>query len=233
MINHGYRHTLKKITKRKKYYHRAKLTQNPFHWHKFKTLRNEVVSLIRTAKQNYFQKLAISLKSETLTSKDWWKLLKNFISPADKQTIPPLFNPVTYKVVFDSFSKAKILNEFFSAQASIINQNTEFPRNLCQSPRNKLEICCISPQDVEDALRSLKTNKASGPDGINNRILRETASVLKHPLCSLFNQSLQCSTAPLMWKDANVCAVFKKGDPSLPNEQLPTNIFTLLYRKGT
>jgi hypothetical protein len=52
----------RKITKRKKYYHRVKFTHNPLHWHKFKTLGNGVVSLIRTAKQNYFQNMADSLK---------------------------------------------------------------------------------------------------------------------------------------------------------------------------
>ena len=44
----------------------------------------------------------------------------------------------------------------------------------------------VSSDEVEFVLKALPIGKSTGPDGINNCILRE----FSHELCSLFNQSL-------------------------------------------
>ena len=44
--------------------------------------------------------------------------------------------------------------------------------------------------EVLDVLKTFKLGKASGPDGINDRILIEAAGQLAPHLCDLFNQSL-------------------------------------------
>ena len=56
--------------------------------------------------------------------------------------------------------------------------------------------------------------KASGTDGLSNRVLRELSKELSVPYCSLFNQSLRVGTVPSAYKEANVCPVPKAGDPS-------------------
>ena len=40
-------------------------------------------------------------------------------------------------------------------------------------------------------LKSLPLGKAAGPDGLNNRILREPARELSEPLCCLFHRYLE------------------------------------------
>ncbi|XP_053380636.1 uncharacterized protein LOC128548935 [Mercenaria mercenaria] len=182
-----------KIRKRKKLYRKAKHSQQPLHWRKFRQIRNEIVSLIRSAKQDHFNKISDSLKSDTNSQTNWWKLIKGLLSPNEKQTIPALKHEQTNELVFDPQSKSNLLNEFFCGQSSLDIANKELPHNYYKEPTNKLLTISISPQDVEDALITLKTNKATGPDDINNRILKETASAIKYPLCSLFNHSLQRS----------------------------------------
>ncbi|MEW8547336.1 MAG: endonuclease/exonuclease/phosphatase family protein, partial [Candidatus Thiodiazotropha sp.] len=78
------------IRKRKRAYRRAKRTNLTSHWSKFKRLRNNVVSMIRDAKTNYYDKIADKLKSDTLSAKDWWSTLKTVISPNSKTSIPAL-----------------------------------------------------------------------------------------------------------------------------------------------
>ena len=58
--------------------------------------------------------------------------------------------------------------------------------------------------------------KASEPNGINNRILKELAIEISLPLCTLFNLSLQTSTVPESDKEGNVCSILNKDEPSLP-----------------
>ena len=43
------------------------------------------------------------------------------------------------------------------------------------------------------------------------QILRELATELSYPFCSLFNQSLQMGTFPDSWKLSNVCPMPKKA----------------------
>ena len=72
----------------------------------------------------------------------------------------------------------------------------------------------LSPSEVESVLKILPVAKASGPDGLSNRILRELSKELSLPYCSLFNQSLRIGIIPSCCNEANVCPVPKKGDLS-------------------
>ncbi|MEW8247643.1 MAG: reverse transcriptase family protein, partial [Candidatus Thiodiazotropha endolucinida] len=79
---------------------------------------------------------------------------------------------------------------------------------------NQLSILQTNPYEVQLMLETLKTGKASGPDTINNYILKNCAHELSPPLAELFNASLRSATVPILWKEANVTPVYKKDDPS-------------------
>ena len=70
-------------------------------------------------------------------------------------------------------------------------------------------------------LRSLKTNKASGPDGIPPRFLKEFADELAPVLCRLFRLIPISCTYPSSWKHALVQPVPRKGDRSNPSNYRP------------
>ena len=70
-------------------------------------------------------------------------------------------------------------------------------------------------------LRSLKTDKASGPDGILSRFLKEFADELAPVLCRLFRLILISCTYPSSWKHALAQPVPKKGDRSNPCNYRP------------
>ena len=61
----------RKISKRKGYYRRAKRTNSDQHWLKFIRLRHEVISSIRSAKKDYFDRMALKLKPGNLNPRDW------------------------------------------------------------------------------------------------------------------------------------------------------------------
>ena len=78
-----------------------------------------------------------------------------------------------------------------------------------------LDSIVLSPLEVGSVLKMLTTGKASGPDGLKNRVLKELANEISEPFCSLFNYSLRTGSFPRTWKDANVSPVPKKGDLSV------------------
>ena len=83
-----------------------------------------------------------------------------------------------------------MFKRFFGRQTRIdVDDNTSGPFDDVQDANNIHRIDEIRLNDIEvkDVLLSLDPGKATGPDGISNRILRECAFELASPLCDLFN----------------------------------------------
>ena len=56
------------------------------------------------------------------------------------------------------------------------------------------------------------TNKSSGPDNIHPNVLQEYSTSLSYPLTILFRKSIALGNVPASLKEANVTAIFKKGN---------------------
>ena len=219
-----------KIRQRKRAYRRARLLNTDFHWTKFRRLRNDVLLLIRKSKANYFESMAQRLKSNSLSSRDWWKVLKSFINTSSSSGIPPLQNPIDGTLVSEDLQKATLLNDFFVQQTYLDDSNQGLPVLLRDPNQPVLDSIYISPSEVKDVINVLPLGKACGPDGINNKILIESSDVISKPLCDLYNNSLNTSRVPLDWKCSNVCAVFKKGDPSDPSNYRPISLLNTMEK---
>lgn len=66
--------------------------------------------MIRESKKAFNDNIANNLKSDSLSSKQWWTILKSFISPNSKSSMPPL--EVDGVVYSDELEKANVLNNF-------------------------------------------------------------------------------------------------------------------------
>ena len=167
--------------------------------------------MIRESKQHVFDRIADNLKSDSRSCKDWWKTLKTFIVPNSNSSIPPLeFNGRIYTVDCD---KANAFYNYFQSQTLLDDSNAKLPDLPPPSYHSQLSHLMLKPIEVESILRTLNVDKASGPDDLNNRILKECELYLSY--CSLFNQSLHMGIFPSLYKDANVSPVPKKGDMSV------------------
>ena len=67
----------------------------------------------------------------------------------------------------------------------------------------------ISEQDVCKELLNLKRGKAPGPDNIPSWILKDFAPELSSPITRIFNASIQESSVPKLWKEADVIPIPK------------------------
>ena len=76
---------------------------------------------------------------------------------------------------------------------------------------NNLTQVGTNPTEIKSILETLQTGKASGPDDINNYVLKTCSSELSYPLSQLFNLSLSLSKVPKAWKEAYVTPFFLKN----------------------
>ena len=172
------------IRKRKRAFRKAKRTYLESHLKSFRKLRNKVTTLIRDSKKSFNDKLADKLKSSTTTTKDWWSTLKIFINPNSSSSFPP--HEYDNNIYTDESDKANILNKYFQSQ-TMLNETNAVPPNLTPLALNsELNIIVLTPLEVESVLKTLIIGKASGPNGLSNRILKELSS----QLCTSFVLSL-------------------------------------------
>jgi retron-type reverse transcriptase len=88
----------------------------------------------------------------------------------------------------------------------------------------------ITHDRVHGILKSMNVRKASGPDGIPPRVLRECASELAPVLVQLFSLCLNTNTFPLCWKRAFVQPIPKKGSRSDPSNYRPIALTCVLSK---
>ena len=210
------------IRKRKRAYKKARRTNLIEHWQSFKRIRNKVISMVRKGKDSFYENLSDKLKSHKLCSKDWWSTIKYFINSNSTSNIPPL--EYNNNVVSEDLAKANVLNTFFQSQ-TILNENgVILPDIQPVQVDTELDKLVLTQQEVQSALEIIPLGKASGPNGLSNRILRELSAQVSAPYCSLFNQSLRLGVFPTSYKEANVCPVPKKGDLSLVTNYRPISL---------
>ena len=125
------------------------------------------------------------------------KIFNNFCD----SSFPSLIRP-DGSVACSPTDKANLFGSYFSANSSISDSNAPDPPT--QPLSNPIPSIIISARKVRQMLCSLKTEKASGPDGIPPRFLKEFADELVPVLCRLFCLILISCTYSSSWKHALV-----------------------------
>ena len=103
------------------------------------------------------------MKSENLSSKDWWSTLKAFISPQTHYDIPPLES--NGNVYTNEMDKANLLNDHFQGQTIPNEQNAILNPLPPPAYHTQLNSIILTPLEVESTLQTLKVGKALGPNG--------------------------------------------------------------------
>ena len=106
----------------------------------------------------------------------------------------------------------------------------------CESKtvRNSDDVYIIlDEEEVELELRTLKTSKATGSDGLPNSLLKRISHQVATPLCHILNSSLLACAFPDMWKKAFIVAI-PKSKPARIDKLRPISLLpnvSKLYEK--
>ena len=80
---------------------------------------------------------------------------------------------------------------------------------------------------METPMKGLNPHKATGPDSIPGRLLKETANEITPALTFIFQASINQSKISSDWKTAIVAPVFKKGDRGQPSNYKPMSLTSI------
>jgi hypothetical protein len=142
-------------------------------------------------------------------------------------SIPAL--QVNNKNITTSSEKAKHFTEYFAAQQTLppLPFNHALPPILFLTDQ-RLDSIHTSNQEVLKVLKGLDTGKANGPDGVSNRLLKESAPAIANPLSILLNKSFDLAKVPKTWKESNICPIHKKDDRSLVSNYRPIALLSCI-----
>ena len=208
-------------------------------WRKYKTenkeedrleynrVRNQVRNLTRKKVKQKEKSIAENAKSNP---KGFWNYVQR--KSKTKSSIPNLYTgEVNDKdnLSKDDKEKAEVLSSFFSSVFTKEDDNN-VPNIGVKENVDCLDQCKITISDVRRKLQKLNISKSPGPDGIHPRVLKEMSEVLAQPLQILFQNSFNTGTLPEEWKNANITALYKKGDKKYAGNYRPVSLTCILCK---
>ena len=187
---------------------------------------------IRSAKASYNKRL---IEESGGDHRSFWRTMKKILPGEKKVTSPNI--KVNGVVSSDKQCIANAFNKFFASAASKLmatvrstcghNQRDHNTSIRQYPPFNFLE---ITEEFVLSQLRSLKSGKAVGLDGIPARLLKDSADIVVKPVTFIINTSLRTSKVPCDWKSARVIPLFKKGKADEMDNYRPISILPVLSK---
>ena len=118
----------------------------------------------------------------------------------------------------------KLASEFFSGANNIV------PEDYLTKIKSSFTHEEVKPAIVLELLNAVKISKATGHDGISNRILKIAAPVIHKKLTDIFNLSIVSGIFPSEGKIAKVTPIFKSGERNEPNNYRPISVLPTIAR---
>ena len=204
-------------------YNKAKRTDTVANWERYKLIQQEYKKALDDAELTHKRNLNEKL-CENRNSKPWWTLVKDIIGKGGSETYPPVTDPVSKTPVYDDGKKTGVFNSFFLSLTAIDLSNAKLPDNSITDSDLFLETIEVTESEILELLNNINPNKASGPDGISPRILKEAGPAIVPSLTKLIKMSLQQCKVPKLWKKANVIPIHKKESKEELNNYRPISL---------
>lgn len=184
---------------------------------RYKHLKHECRQQLRREHNQYVENLLTDEQNPNCNGKKFWSYLRS--KRGDNCGIGTLRDDD--KLVTNPTEKAELLNHHFHSVFTPISGD---PPRTHDYPEPTMQDFDIRTEGVLVQLKKLNPHKATGPDDIGPRVLKELADVLAAPLANLFQKSLDKSEVPDDWRKARVTPLFKKGDRYLAGNYRPISL---------
>lgn len=185
--------------------------------------------------EEYMQsKLSLTLAIKRRKRETWREFIQHLSTQEYAQTTNQIKNMRNKRKLTHTFSSP--LGPQAAADTMANTLATTFNGSMLNPSRPLAPICPplpISSTDfpspfshavVADALRRLPNRKAPGPDHIRSEMLQIASTTLTPILSSLLSLCWTWSYTPLLWRQAQVIPIYKKGDPQDPSNYRPISL---------
>ena len=195
-------------------------SRSPLDYDNFKLAEKNCKRAVRNAKRKFERNIANNGNKRPFNS-----FIKS--KTKSKVNVGPL--KVGNELITSNADMANVLNNAFSSVFT--NEN---PSNIpvCDRVNDYISVSdiYIEPMSVYKKITKLKLSASSGPDGISSKFLSEYGDILSIPLAFIFNRSIETSSVPQDWREANVTPIFKKGAKNKTDNYRPVSLTSILCK---
>ena len=169
---------------------------------RYKKIINKTSKL---ATENKINKLA---DLETSDPKTFWRNIKNLITPRDEATenIDPNKRSEHFQNLLQVPPQCNANRNF---QDYV---NTSLPTLENVSIPNDTINCCVTLNELQTTVQSLKSGKSVYLDGVSNEVIKFGFNNLDRSINHLYNTVLKCKVFPDLWAESLIIPLHKKGD---------------------
>ena len=211
--------------------------------------RNNVVKLTKSSVKTYFKNKCESCHGN---SKQFFKTVKPFLCKnSNSGSGNKILLNENGRIVSDASEVAEIFNAFYGSIAgypvncddglndiSLTNAITKhclhesfFNIKLHMGVQTtSFDFHEISMHNILEKIKSLKTGKSPGYDGIQVKFLKLADANLAGSLCKLFNKCVESCTFPTSMKMADISPIYKKLDNLCKNNYRSVNLLSVLSK---
>ena len=143
-----------------------------------------------------------------------------------------------HRTIFNPKEKADLFNSQFTKVFSKPCDTTYPSQHFDNSDKrlNNLKVTKrlnnlkVTKKGVLSLLQNIKEDKATGPDDIPGKFLKNCAFELHEIFTVLFQNSLDLGTVPDEWKVAHITPLFKKGDKTKAENYRPISLTCIVCK---
>ena len=185
-------------------------------------LRNELKASIRQAKVDYLKSSMAKAKSCPQMAAQMWARVNSVLGRQEVKEDNK--SSLSLDMINDHFQNIAVTKQHRSAaEFNLPSQSTANNFNQFVFPE-------VSVSTVLSHLSSLDTTKATGPDGLSARFLKEISDVIVEPLTILYNESLRTGVIPLEWKKSHITPVHKGGSTDEATNYRPIAVVSVVVK---
>ena len=198
---------------------------------KYIKYKNKLNHVIKIAKKIYYEDQLIKHKQNP---KMMWKTLNELLNkPTKNNKLTKTFvESNSSNIIEDPKEIANKFNDYFInvgpnlAKKIKCDDNDTFEKYLNGSYQSSLFLNAITENELEIELENMKSNKSSGYDGINAKILKIIAMEISKPLTHIFNLSFSSGSIPDNLKVALITPIFKSNEDNKFENYRPISVLT-------
>ena len=206
------------IRKKDRQYRKARKSKKHEDWSAYRIKRQQLQKLLRSAHDDYIRNVIGASLLDRGNQKKFWSFVK--LNRTENVGIPILSD--TNGLHITNQAKAECLNtQFVSVFTS--DDGKHLP-DKGLSPYREMDTIQFTQPGIEILLKNIDQTKATGPDELPARILKETAKEIAGVLSVIFQQSYEEGTVPSDWLTARISAIYKKGDKANPSNYRPVSL---------
>lgn len=196
----------------------------------YKRYRNFCAALIKKAKRKYD---SIELNKAMNNPKKLWETIKNITNTTKpKHSYTQLLSASSSPI-----QSCNDVNQFFAGigknLADSISKKQSFTRPSLPHTSNFKKSFVLEntdPDEIITTINMLRTNAATGWDGISTLFLKRYATSLAPILCHMFNLCFDLAIFPTSFKKAAIHPILKGGDGCLVNNYRPIAVLSTLSK---